>query len=249
MFLKAVSLRHRPDLIPQVFSPELDAIWPEFMRHDPAAMLYFGQSAFDHYADCAFAALADDEVVGRAFAVPFAFGIEGRNALPDAGWDEVIRWGHEDRMLGRRPTTMSALEIALLPRARVPGSSRTMLDALKGCARAKGFAELYAPVRPNQKHLQPRTPMRAYLDQRGADGLLADSWLRTHLGIGGEIVKIAPCSMTIVGTLAEWSQWTGATFDRSGEIDIPGALVPVLVSVEHDYAVYAEPNVWIRHPA
>lgn len=248
MNIDIISLRDRPDLIPCVFSPELDAVWPEFMRQDRTAMLYYDEPAFAHYADCAFAALAGDEVVGRAFAVPFAFGIEGRDELPNAGWDEVIRWGHEDRMLGRQQTTMSALEIALLPKARVPGSSRAMLDAFKQCARAKGFSELYAPVRPNQKHLQPKTPMRDYLEQRRADGQLADSWLRTHLAIGGEIVKIAPCSMTIVGTLAEWSQWTGVPFDHSGEVEIPGALVPVLTSVEQDYAVYVEPNVWIRHP-
>ena len=122
-----------------------------------------------------------------------------------------------------------------------------MLAALKDCARAKGFAELYAPVRPNQKHQLPRMPVRDYLQQRRPDGLLADSWLRTHLAIGGEIIKIAPCSMTIVGTLAEWTQWTGVTFDRSGEVELPNALVPVTASVAHDYAVYVEPNVWVRH--
>ncbi|CCD93727.1 conserved hypothetical protein [Bradyrhizobium sp. ORS 375] len=217
------------------------------MRQDRTAMLYYGEAAFEHYADCAFAALEDDKVVGRAFAIPFAFGIEDRRTLPDAGWDEVIRWGHEDRILGRPPTTMSALEIALLPKARAPGSSLAMLNALKRCARTKGFGELYAPVRPNQKHLTPQTPMSAYLEQRREDGQLGDSWLRTHLGIGGEIVKLAPCSMTIVGTLAEWSQWTGVPFEQSGEIEIPGALVPVVVSAEHGYAVYVEPNVWIRH--
>ncbi|GLH75930.1 hypothetical protein SSBR45G_08380 [Bradyrhizobium sp. SSBR45G] len=43
-------------------------------------------------------------------------------------------------------------------------------------------------------------------------------------------------------------QWTGVPFDRSGEIAIPGALVPVLVSHDNNHAVYVEPNVWIRHP-
>ncbi|CAL77868.1 conserved hypothetical protein [Bradyrhizobium sp. ORS 278] len=218
------------------------------MRQDRTAMLYYGEAAFEHYADYAIAALDGEEVVGRGFAVPFAFGIDGRMELPDGGWDEVIRWGHEDRVLGRRPTTMSALEIALLPTARVPGASRAMLNALTGCARAKGFAELFAPVRPNQKHLVPRMPMHAYFEQRRADGQIADSWLRTHLGIGGQIVKIAPCSMTIVGTLAEWSRWTSLPFDHPGEVEIPGALVPVLVSRDNDHAVYVEPNVWIRHP-
>jgi hypothetical protein len=60
-------------------------------------------------------------------------------------------------------------------------------------------------------------------------------------------VKIAPYSMTIVGTIADWSQWTGRTFERSGEIAVDGALAPVLVSVEQNYGVYVEPNVWVRH--
>ena len=33
----------------------------------------------------------------------------------------------------------------------------------------------------------------------------------------------------------------------SGEVELPNALVPVTASVAHDYAVYVEPNVWIRH--
>ncbi|HCU52451.1 MAG TPA: N-acetyltransferase, partial [Micromonosporaceae bacterium] len=33
----------------------------------------------------------------------------------------------------------------------------------------------------------------------------------------------------------------------SGKVYVPKALTPVLVDVDHDYAVYVEPNVWIRH--
>jgi GNAT superfamily N-acetyltransferase len=246
--LEIASLWERPDLISAVFSKELQEVWPEFMQHDAAAQLYFGRSVFHNYVDYAFAGLVDGEVVGRAFAVPFAFGIEGRTELPDGGWDEVIRWAHEDRMAGRPPTTMSALEIAFVPKARGRGNSLAMLDAFRSCARKMGFAEMFAPVRPNQKHLQPRTAMRDYIDMVRDDGLPVDAWLRTHIAVGGKIVKIAPCSMTIVGTIAEWAQWTGRTFDRSGETEVKGALAPVLVSVEQDYAVYIEPNVWVRHP-
>lgn len=247
MSLEIVSLRERPDLIPRVFSDEVQRVWPEFMRHDAAAELYFGRTAFTNYLDFAFAALIGPEVVGRAFAVPFAFNIEGRTELPDSGWDQIIRWAHEDRMAGVAPTTMSALEIAFVPRARGRGHSLAMLDAFRSCAATKGFAEMFAPVRPNQKHLQPRTAMRDYIAMKRPDGLPLDSWLRTHVAAGGRIVKIAPCSMTITGTITEWSQWTGRVFERSGEIEVAGALVPVLVSVEQDYGVYVEPNVWVRH--
>jgi hypothetical protein len=144
MNLEILSLRVRPDLIPLVFSEDLQAVWPEFMRHDAAAKLCFGRSIFMDYLDYAFAGLVDGRVVGRAFSVPFAFNVEGRAELPDGGWDQVIRWAREDRMVGRAPTTMSALEIAFVPKARGAGDSLAMLDTFKACAKKMGFAELFA---------------------------------------------------------------------------------------------------------
>jgi GNAT superfamily N-acetyltransferase len=248
MGLEIFTLRERPDLRPLIFASELQSVWPEFMRHDAAAELYFAPSIFDRYLDYAFAGVIDGKVVARAFSVPFAFNTEDRAELPDGGWDEVIRWAHDDSLNGRAPTTLSALEISMLPEARGGGNSLALLNAMKACAKARGFAELFAPVRPNQKHLQPHTPMRDYVKNLRPDGLPIDSWLRTHLRAGGKLVKIAPYAMTIVGSLADWSGWTGMPFDRSGEMSVPGALAPVMVSLEQDCAVYVEPNVWIRHP-
>lgn len=248
MALEIFTLRERPDLRPLIFADQLQSVWPEFARHDAAAGLYYGPSMFDRYLDYAFAAVIDGKVVGRAFSVPFAFNIDGRSELPDGGWDQVIRWAHDDQMLGRAPNALSALEISLLSDARGGGNSLAMLGAMKACAKARGFSELFAPVRPNQKHLQPRMPMRDYVGSVRPDGLPSDSWLRSHLRFGGKIVKIAPYSMTIVGRPVDWSLWTGMPFDRSGEVLVAGALAPVLVSLEQDCAVYVEPNVWIRHP-
>jgi GNAT superfamily N-acetyltransferase len=248
MGLEIFSLRQRPDLRPLVFASSLQSVWPEFMQHDAAAELYFAPSMLDRYLDYAFAGIADGKVVARAFCVPFRFNTDCRTELPDGGWDQVIRWAHDDSTTGRAPTTLSALEISMLPEARGGGHSLALLDAMKACAKAKGFAELFAPVRPNQKHLQPHVPMRDYVANVRPDGLPVDAWLRTHLRAGGKFVKIAPCSMTIVGSLADWSRWTGLPFDRSGEILVTGALAPVMVSLQQDYAVYVEPNVWIRHP-
>jgi GNAT superfamily N-acetyltransferase len=247
MGLEVFSLRERPDLRPLMFSSELDSVWPEFMRHDPVAHLYFAPSILDLYLDYAFVGVAGGKVVARAFSVPFAFNLDGRTELPDGGWDEVIRWAYDDRMMGRVPNALSALEISLLSEARGGGNSRALLEALKACARAKGFAEMFAPVRPNQKHLRPFMRMRDYVDRKDADGFPNDSWLRTHHRAGARFVKVAPYSMTIVGSIADWSRWTGMSFNRSGEIPIAGALVPVTVSLEYDYAVYVEPNVWMRY--
>src|SRR6476646_2492597 len=139
MTLQIFTLRERPDLRPVVFSHEFESLWPEFMGHDVAAKLYFEPTAFDSYLDYAFAVIAAHKVVARAFSVPFAVKVDGRTELPDGGWDAVIRWAHEERARGRAPTAVSALEINLLPQARGGGNSLLMLDAMKTCAKAKGF--------------------------------------------------------------------------------------------------------------
>ncbi len=227
MGLEIFTLRERPDLRPAIFLPDLQSVWPEFMRHDATAQLYFAPSQFEAYLDYAFAGVADGKVVARAFSVPFAFNVEGRDELPDGGWDQVIRWAHEDRMVGRASTALSALEITLVPEARGSGNSIALLNAMKCCARANGYKALFAPVRPNQKHLRPHTSMREYISEMRADGLPADPWLRTHLRAGGRVVKIAPYSMTIMGSISDWSTWTGATLDQSGEVAVAGGLAPL----------------------
>jgi GNAT superfamily N-acetyltransferase len=247
MSLEIFTLRERPDLRPAVFASDLESVWPEFMRHSEPAKLYFAPWMLDRYLDYAFAGVADGKVVARAFSVPFAFNSDGRTELPDGGWDQVIRWGHDDQMSGRAANALSALEISLLPDMRGGGHSLALLEAMKACAKARGFAALFAPVRPNRKHLRPFMSMRDYVDTVRADGLPADPWLRTHLRAGARLVKIAPYSMTIVGTVADWSRWTAMPFDRSGEVAVAGALAPVMVLLEQDHAVYVEPNVWVRY--
>ena len=90
--------------------------------------------------------------------------------------------------------------------------------------------------------------MASYALRVRADGLPVDPWLRVHMRGGGRIRNVAPMSMTIPGTLAQWRDWTGMAFDTSGPIQVPGALVPVMCAAEHDVAVYVEPNVWVHHP-
>jgi hypothetical protein len=68
-----------------------------------------------------------------------------------------------------------------------------------------------------------------------------------HVRAGGRIEKVAPTSMMVPGTIADWRRWTGTDFAASGQVAVPGALVPVHVSLEQDHAVYVEPNVWVRH--
>jgi hypothetical protein len=89
--------------------------------------------------------------------------------------------------------------------------------------------------------------MADYVSVKRPDGLPIDPWLRVHVRAGGVVEKVAPASMVIAGSLDDWREWTALPFDTTGAIDVPQALVPVWCDVEHDHAVYVEPNVWVRH--
>jgi GNAT superfamily N-acetyltransferase len=242
-------LAERPDLAAsaEAIGP---LVWPEFMFFDPTGDLYF--SRLDLYGD--YVVVAEDDrtpgmAIARGCSVPFAMDSRSgpRAELPADGWDRVLWWADADRQSRRPPTVVSALEITVRPDTQGTGFSRLMVEGLRANTKRLGFDDLVAPVRPNQKHLEPCTPMEEYAARQRPDGLPADGWMRVHARLGATIEKVAPTSMTIRGTLKQWRAWTGLPFDRSGDVLVPGALVPVHVSLEHDHAVYVEPNVWMRH--
>ncbi|MFC7383878.1 N-acetyltransferase [Sphaerisporangium rhizosphaerae] len=244
MDLRITTLAERPELESRLWA--MPDSWPVFMKEDPVADLFYPVVGAE-YAE--FALVAEDrdqpgELVARAFSAPFL--LEG-DELPDDGWDGVLWRAARARRRGRAPDAISALEITIRPDMQGKGLSAVMLGALRDQAARLGFGELFAPVRPSGKHLQPRTPMADYAALHREDGLPADPWLRVHVRAGGVIEKVARRSMVVPGTVEEWRGWTGLAFDDSGEVEVPGALVPVHCDADHGHAVYVEPNVWVRH--
>lgn len=234
-------LADRPELAGPMF--DMPSSWPEFMRNDPIGGLYYG-NVVERFAEFALVAQEDDgEVVACAFSVPF---VHEDDALPDNGWDSVIRSGLLASIHGEEPNAVSAVEIAVRPDRQGTGLSGRMLEAMRANAARLGFAELVAPVRPNGKD-DPDEPMPAYAAKVRDDGLPVDPWLRVHVRAGGRIVKVAPRSMVVPGTLEDWREWTGLPFDATGPVVVPQALTPVHCDVEHGVAVYVEPNVWVAH--
>jgi GNAT superfamily N-acetyltransferase len=242
--IEIFSVAERPELGDRLY--DFGDLWPEFMTHSPTSNALFDWVGRT-FPELVVVALDGGEPVARGRAVPFAFGVEGREELPDQGWDRVMQWGFADHRAGRTPTTASALEIAIARTHLGRGLSYRMIGALRDAARAGGYDALVAPVRPNEKHRQPELPMADYVRRLRPDGLPADAWIRAHVRVGGTVVKVCPVSMTFGGSLAEWRSWTGLPFDTDGDVIVPEALVPVHCDTRHDRAVYAEPNVWIRH--
>jgi GNAT superfamily N-acetyltransferase len=234
-----------PGMFGGINHADFDRSWPTFMQNDPTGRLYYG--GLDTVADYVLLATDGDEPVAKAYSTPFALGITGREELPDGGWDEVIRWQHDDWLVGRERNAATALEIVVLKERQGAGIASFMVKALRDNAFRLGHDVLYAPVRPSQKADEPETPMSEYAFRVRDDGLPHDAWLRVHVRAGGRILKVCPLSMTISGTLAKWREWTGLPFDTDGPVIVAGALSPVLVSLSHAVAVYVEPNVWIEH--
>ncbi|WP_018684862.1 hypothetical protein [Actinokineospora enzanensis] len=244
MDIAIVTLADRPDLEPWLRTTP--GAWPEFMLHDTTGSLYYNVVEQYHAEHVLFAYDRDhpEQAVAKAFTVPFNWTAD---ALPAGGWDRVIQKAGVDRAQGVAPNLVSALEISINPDRRGAGLSALMLGAMRDNVRRLGFDTLVAPVRPNGKPDHPDVPMTDYAFRTRDDGLPVDPWLRVHVRAGGVIDSVCPYSMTIAGTLAEWRAWTGLPFDATGRVRVPGALVPVHCDVDHDHAVYIEPNVWIRH--
>lgn len=241
--MEVFTLAERPDL--REGMRDLVRAWPRFMLEDPIGDLYYAQ--IGHWAEHALIGVLDERVIARGFSVAFAMTGPDRSALPSDGWDGVIRWSYLDRLEDRTPTHASAIEVAIAPEVRGRGLSSQMVQAMVDNVGRLGFRQLMAPVRPSAKHLEPGTPMEEYVRRRRPDGLPQDPWMRVHARLGAEVMSVCPTSMVISGTLEKWRQWTGLPFNTSGPIEVPGALVPVYVSVGQDHAVYVEPNVWMEH--
>jgi len=239
-----VTLADRPDLIDAVRS--LPNTWPEFMLQGPIGNVFFGR-LFDTFAAAQLVALdADGAIAGKLHSVPFAWRGDDDD-LPDRGWDAILERAFADHGRAARPTAVSLIEARLVAGQRGRGLSYALIEAARRNVLRLGLSDLFGPVRPTGKADEPDTPTAEYAARTRDDGLPVDPWLRVHVRLGARIVKVCPVSMVVPGTLADWRSWTGLPFDRSGPCHVPEALVPVDVCVEHDHAVYVEPNVWVHH--
>ncbi|MER6469009.1 N-acetyltransferase [Streptomyces collinus] len=246
MDVRVNSLAERPERLPAVLG--MADTWPEFVTQDPVGNAHYGRIPTELPEYALFAEDERGEILAHAFSVPFRLDAEDRGALPARGWDQILLWAFSDLRHGVRPDTVGAISVVVSPAAQGRGLSAVMLSAMRANAAARGFREVVAPVRPSAKHREPHTPIHEYAHRVRPDGLPHDPWLRVHARAGATVDSVAPASMTVGASLDEWRRWTGLPFDTPGDVEVPGALVPVRCEPERGYAVYVEPNVWMRHP-
>lgn len=223
------------------------ASWPEFMLHDPIADEHWHE-LFDRFNEYQFALLDTEtnRMAAMGNSLPF-FWDQPLEELPEGGWDWVFLKAIEDHKNSISPNIQSAIQINIHPDYQSQGLSGMMVQAMRAIAKAQGFADLVAPVRPNQKSRYPLISIDDYIEWTNEEGLPFDAWLRVHARAGARIIKPCHAAMTIRGSCAEWEEWTGLKFPQSGPYVIPGALNPIDMNVERDEGVYVEPNVWMVH--
>ena len=242
MALQIVRHADRPDLSAQV--DELsEGVWPEYNMHGDVMNEYWGRM-LDEFSEYQFL-MYDDETddllaEGHTIPTPWQGTLE---ALP-TGIDEAIRNAFEG---GPGDTVLCAMAVEIFPSKQGRGLSTKMLEAMRTIGARHGLEHLIAPVRPSWKERYPLVPIEDYIAWRRADGSAFDPWIRVHERIGAKILKAAPESLRITGTVAEWEEWTEMPVPQSGRYVFPHGLAPLEVDREADLGSYWEPNVWIHH--
>jgi len=171
----------------------------------------------------------------------------GDDDLPQTGWDWAIRKGADCSIAGRQPKTLCALSATIATERQGQGMARLVLAGMRTLARNAGMRRLIAPVRPNLKARYPLIEMARYVTWRRPDGLPFDHWLRTHVRIGGRIIKPCMRSMNLGGPRTDWERWLGMALPDTGRYIGHEMLVPLFVDAEADWCTYTEPNVWVEH--
>lgn len=240
---KVYTHAQRPELKEQ--TDAFGDVWPELIFHDEIAKLYY------HHTETTFAEFnlylcdEDDTIMAAGVAVPLAWDGSLDN-LPD-GWDAALErsvHNHEQKVA---PTTLCALGAMVSQSRHGQGLSKFIIRAMKSVAARHGLRSLIAPVRPTLKSHYPLTPMESYIRWAREDGSPFDPWLRVHWREGARVLRIAPRSMVIKGTVADWEAWTKMRFPESGSYVVAGALQPVVINCEEGVGSYEEPNVWMLH--
>jgi hypothetical protein len=247
MPFKTFTLRERPDLEDE-WERLNEASWPRFLRQkDALGYGEFWPSLFTTWADWQ-QILVDGmgPTIAATHAVPLVWNGSVEDLPPSIA--EILRRATADRAAGRAPSVLCALAAMVDPRHRGRGMSTPAVRAMADLARAHGLRALIAPVRPAGKSAYPLTPMERYVRWENADGLPQDPWIRVHARMGADILAVAPRTLLITGTVAEWERWTEMRFPDSGSYVVPGALQPVVIDRDADAGRYEDPNVWMRHP-
>ncbi|MGC9221423.1 MAG: hypothetical protein ACP5H2_08740 [Solirubrobacteraceae bacterium] len=243
MSYEVVTSSDRPDLDDEAAAAFRER-WPEFIFHDEIPTEYMPR-VDNYFREFSIFLLHDGKIAAGDWGVPFAW--DGTPAELPEGYRSALVAAVEDHEQDRQANAFSFMAAAVGKEFDKQGLAARVLEALTERAIAAGLTHVVAPIRPTWKHKYPQAPMADYATWRRDHGLSLDLWIRTHQRMGASIVKPAPNSMAITGTVADWEGWADMPFPVTGSYIVPDALNLLEVDREHDTATYREENLWIQH--
>lgn len=244
--VRACLVSEEPDLSSR-FDQLFPSVWPEFNRHgDVLAPLW--DRLYEDFAAFQFVLVQErtGKLLARGNTIPLVW--DGTIESLPSGIDELAQHSFDGGEKGIQPNSLSAMAAEVPPEHRSKGLGRLVIQAMGRLAAGKRLANLLAPLRPTLKERYPLAPIEQYMQWKAPDGLPFDPWLRAHVLMGASILKPAPHSLRITGTVSEWESWTGMAFPDTGRYIIPNGLSPLSVNKEANVGRYWEPNIWVLHP-
>ena len=157
--------------------------------------LSYSRARYDYYAELLDAypeyqlCLVDNETdypVAVANSVPFVCsGLRMTCRQKDGtGWSR--------RPLATRtcdPVMLGGLAVSVPAVHRSKGYARVMIRSLIDLAKSKGLNGVVVPVRPSGKARHPWVPIADYMAWTDDNGRPYDPWLRSHVSVGGKVVR------------------------------------------------------------
>jgi len=189
--------------------------------------------------------VADKQPVAVGHTVPLAWN-QSADGLPDA-IEDILLSAIRCHETGEPANTLAVLGVFVSTDCQGNGLSALMLKAVKQLANEQGLTSMIVPVRPAFKSRYPLVSMNEYIAWKRADGSPFDPTIRYHWKAGATVIKTAAKAMTVIGTVADWENWTEMRFAESGEYIVDGALKPVLIDLASDHGWYEDPFLWMHH--
>jgi len=240
------SVAEQPELARRI-EQLIESVWPAYFRRarpwpDDGRVDWSG--VYHRWPHLQLALLDGDRLIAAANSVPLTWNSTAES-LPSEGWDWAMRSALDSYEDSRPTHTLCGLAITIARDRQGEGLSRRMLRWMHATGQAHGMARLIVPVRPVHKARHPHTPMSEYATWVDSTGLPRDPWVRTHVRIGGRIVRPCDQAMRMTGTLQEWAEWLETSLPEAGSITHPQLLSPLQIA--DGSALYTEPNLWMIH--
>lgn len=219
-------------------------VWPDFIRLSD-------ETIFTLYERCPDFQIGlvnkeTNDLAAIANSIPFSWH-RPISELSDEGVSWIIDKGLHEPVDLNSANMMCAVSMSISRDERNKGISKILLEHLKQIAVSKKFTHFVAPVRPTLKTYYPLIPIENYVKWKNKEGGLFDPWLRTHVALGAQILKICTRSARVVAPISQWETWTGMIFPGDGSYIIKDALAPVEIQYKDGIGTYIEPNIWVYY--